>query len=63
MANNGSGSPTGPKAFVTMLLFDNNFNFVEATFDQIDPELQTQDSTGTILGNIATGIGGSEILF
>lgn len=37
VANNGSGSPSGPKAFITVLLFDNNFNFVDAAFDQIDP--------------------------
>ncbi len=37
VANNGSGSSGGPKAFITILQFDQNFNFVDVAFDQIDP--------------------------
>jgi RHS repeat-associated protein len=36
----GSGSPTAPKAFITVLLFDNNFNFVDVAYDQIDVNAQ-----------------------
>jgi RHS repeat-associated protein len=31
----GSGSSSAPKAFITILLFDQNYNFVDAAFDQI----------------------------
>lgn len=36
VANNGSGSTASPKAFITILLFDQNYNFVNLAYDQID---------------------------
>lgn len=31
----GSGTPSAPKAFITVLLFDQNFNFVDVSYKQI----------------------------
>lgn len=36
LAAGGNGDPMEPKAFITVLLFDNNFNFVDLAYDQID---------------------------
>ena len=36
LAAGGNGDPMEPKAFITLLLFDNNFNFVDLAYDQID---------------------------
>lgn len=44
-ANNGSGSPTAPKAFITILLFDQNYNFVNLAYDQIDAAFAQSGAT------------------
>ena len=47
VANNGSPGAAGPKAFITILQFDQEFNFVDAAWDQISA---TAQETG---GNVA----------
>ena len=46
VAVGGSGNTAGPKAFITVLLYDKNYNFVDVTYKQINPgNVQTGTST------------------
>ena len=46
VAAGGSGNSSGPKAFITVLLYDKNYNFVDVTYKQINPSnVQTGTST------------------
>ena len=46
VAAGGSGNAAGPKAFITVLLYDKNYNFVDVTYKQISPNA-LQPSTST----------------
>src|SRR5688572_31530346 len=37
VANGNGGTSTGPKAFVNIIIFDKNYNFLDAAYEVIDP--------------------------